>query len=172
MSEQTGATTTTEELNNEQGKGAESGFEAITSQEDFDKAIQARIARERAKFSDYEDLKAKAQKVDELEAEKMTELEKAQKEAADALAAMEALEAQVKARDVEILRQKVGAEFNLPAELIERLQGEDEGSIKADAKKLSDVIPEPQRRVPNTWDRPGKNTSVADQFAEWSGQFD
>lgn len=36
-------------------------FEAITSQEAFDQRIQQRIARERGKFADYDELKAKAE---------------------------------------------------------------------------------------------------------------
>ena len=72
MSEQTGVTTTTEELNNEQVEPAESKFEAITSQEDFDKAIQARLARERAKFSDYDEVKAKADKLAAIEESQKT----------------------------------------------------------------------------------------------------
>ncbi|MBX3311710.1 MAG: hypothetical protein KF916_02265 [Microbacteriaceae bacterium] len=42
-------------------------FTPITSQEDFDKAIQARIAREQSKYSDYADLKAKAEKLNQIE---------------------------------------------------------------------------------------------------------
>lgn len=162
MGEQTGVTTTTEETN------AADGFAAITSQEEFDKAIQARIARERAKFSDYDDLKAKAQKVDELEAANLTELEKAQKAAADAEAARAELEAQIRSRDVELLRQRVGAEVGLPVELVARLQGEDEESIRADAKALAAVIPEPRKPVPNTWDRPANDAvGTAESFARF-----
>jgi hypothetical protein len=63
MSEQTSTAVAGEQ--NEQGQEAAKEFEAITSQEDFDARIQARIARERAKIpTDYEELKAKAEKYD------------------------------------------------------------------------------------------------------------
>lgn len=46
-----------------------------------DKIVSERIARERGKFADYNDLKAKAAKFDEIEAQNATELEKAVKQA-------------------------------------------------------------------------------------------
>lgn len=47
------------------------------TQDEVDRIIQERVARERAKYADYDDLKAKAEKADELEAEGQSELEKA-----------------------------------------------------------------------------------------------
>lgn len=54
------------------------------NQSDVDKIVQDRLARERAKFGDYDDLKAKATKFDELEAANKSELEKANERAAQA----------------------------------------------------------------------------------------
>lgn len=162
MSEQkTGATTTTEETNNEQG----TEFEPIASQDALDKIIQSRVARERAKFADYDDLRARAARADELESANLSELEKAQKAAADAEAARSALEAEVRARDVELLRQRIGVEVGLPAELVARLQGEDEESLRADAKSLAAVVPGPRKPVPNTWGRPDSDVSDDASFA-------
>lgn len=53
-----------------------SGFEAITSQEALNAIIKDRVQRERNKFKDYADLKTKADQFDQLEAEKLTEVEK------------------------------------------------------------------------------------------------
>lgn len=53
-------------------------FVAPKDQEEFDRMVGARLARERAKFGDYDDLKAKASKLDEMEAAGRTELEQAQ----------------------------------------------------------------------------------------------
>lgn len=109
MSEQTAPTTGTEETN---GQGTEAReFQAITSQEDFDKAIQARIARERSKFSDYDELKAKA--------EKFAEWENAQK--SEAQRAQEALEqAQRELAETRLLaaRAEVAAEKGVPVNLL------------------------------------------------------
>ena len=68
MSEQTSTAVAGEQ--NEQIQEAAPEFEPITSQEDFDTRIQARIARERAKIpADYEELKAKATQYDTVFAE-------------------------------------------------------------------------------------------------------
>lgn len=56
---------------------ADKAFEPITSQEDLDRALGKRLAREREKFADYDELKKKAAEHDKaLEAQK-TEHEKA-----------------------------------------------------------------------------------------------
>lgn len=111
VSEQnTDSTTTVTEETDSQGQ-VESDFKAITSQEEFDKAIQARIARERKRFEDYEDVKAKAARLDELEAQNKTEAEKA----AERLQAAEkrAAELEQKAN-----RAEVAAAKGVPAELL------------------------------------------------------
>lgn len=61
-------------------------FTPITSQDDFDRRIGDRLAKERTKFADYDDLKAKATKFDEADAANKSELQKAQ----DALAERDA----------------------------------------------------------------------------------
>jgi len=56
------------------------------SQEQVDAIVKDRLARERAKYADYEDLKSKASKLDELELQGKSELEKAQQTAETAKA--------------------------------------------------------------------------------------
>lgn len=126
MSEQTAPTTGTENTNEQQQQESVKEFQAITSQEDFDKAIQARLARERAKFADYEDLKAKASKFEELENAQKTEAQKAQ----EALA-----EAQKRAADLELkaARAEVAAAKGVPVEL---LSGSSREEIEAHAEAL------------------------------------
>jgi len=79
-------------------------FRPITSQEEFDGLVGRRVAREREvgaraereKFSDYEELKAAASKLAELEAADQTELEKAQTRAEEAEKRSQQIEAEVK----------------------------------------------------------------------------
>ena len=56
-------------------------FQAITSQEQLDNVIKSRLSRERAKYADYDELKSKAARLDELEQANKTELEKANERA-------------------------------------------------------------------------------------------
>lgn len=62
--------------------GGEPAFTPPATQADFDRMVGERLARERSKFADYEQLKEKASKFDELDAQSKSELQKAQ----DALA--------------------------------------------------------------------------------------
>src|SRR5690625_5621930 len=57
-------------------QGSEPKFEAITSQEDFDRRLADRLRREREKYADYDDLKAKAYKLAEIEEANKTEEQK------------------------------------------------------------------------------------------------
>ena len=52
------------------------GFEPITSQDELNKRFQARIARERAKFADYDDLKQAADELAKIRDGEKTELQK------------------------------------------------------------------------------------------------
>lgn len=109
----------------EQGQEAPK-FEAITSQEDFDKAIQARIARERAKFADYEEVKARASKLTEIEEANKTEAEKQ----AERLAQLERENAELTSGK---LRAEVAADKGVPSGL---LSGSTREELEASADAL------------------------------------
>jgi len=70
---------------NATGGGEQSGGEEtrVFTQAELDRIIQERLARERQKYGDYDDLKKAKDELDALKAEQMSELEKAQKRAAD-----------------------------------------------------------------------------------------
>lgn len=104
-----GGTTTTEETNSQQTDAK--GFEPITSQDDLDKVIQARVARERAKFSDYDALKAKAAQAEAAENAKKT----AEQQNADRLAN---LEQELATERAGRLRAQVAASKGVPEALL------------------------------------------------------
>lgn len=56
--------------------GGQNQFQAITSQADLDRIIGERVARERGKYADYDDLKAKASEYDKVTEASKTELQK------------------------------------------------------------------------------------------------
>src|SRR5699024_11905975 len=72
-------------------------FKAPESQEELDRIIQKRIERERSRFSDYADLKAKAAQLDGIEESKKSEIEKA-------TARVEELEAKLAAAELSVLK--------------------------------------------------------------------
>lgn len=121
MSEQTDATSVTEETN---GQAAE--FAAITSQEEFDKAIQARIARERAKFADYEQVKSDAAELAKIRESQKT----AEQKQAEELAKAQATIAELTTARV---RAEVAAAKGVPAAL---LTGSTQEELEAAADAL------------------------------------
>ena len=121
MSEQTDATSVTEETNEQAD-----GFAAITSQEEFDKAIQGRIARERAKFADYEQVKADAAELAKIRESQKT----AEQKQAEELAKAQATIAELTTARV---RAEVAAAKGVPAAL---LTGSTQEELEAAADAL------------------------------------
>lgn len=77
-------------------EGAESGdFKAITTQADLDKIIGERVKRERDKYADVKDLRAKAAEFDKLTEANKSEVQKANDRAAAAEAEVQTLPAKV-----------------------------------------------------------------------------
>ena len=101
-------------------------FQPITSQDELAKVIGERLARQRAQFRDYDDLKAKAAKLDEIEDANKTELQRVAE-------ARQAAEERATAASRELARYKVAAEMGVPANLI---AGDDEDAMKAHAEQL------------------------------------
>ena len=124
MAEETAPTTGTEEPNGQIQDGKE--FQAITSQEDFDKAIQARIARERAKFANYDEGQAAIARLAELEESQKTEAQKAQER-------LEAAEKRAAELELRSIRAEVAAAKGVPGDL---LTGSTQEELEASADAL------------------------------------
>ncbi|WP_051701808.1 hypothetical protein [Mycetocola saprophilus] len=133
----------------ENSTGGNAGFTPPATQEELNSLIAGRLERERAKYADYEELKAKAAKLAEIEAENLTEIEKANAAAAAALARAEAAEASLADRDAKAAHSALIAEVSkttgVPAEL---LHGETKEELEAHAVVLAkyagrkvDVVP-------------------------------
>src|SRR5690606_21944089 len=88
---------------------ADGGFKPITSQEELNRVLKDRLDRERAKFADYAELKAKAAKLDEIEEANKSEAEKV----AERLAKAEAAAREAEAR---ALRREIALEHGLSKE--------------------------------------------------------
>lgn len=104
--------------------------ERTFTQAEVDNVISERLKRERSKYSDYEELKAKAEKFDEIEEANKTELQKATERANELETKLKGLE---KANEIRSIRDKVAKETGVPVDL---LTGEDEESCSAQAKSI------------------------------------
>lgn len=108
-------------------------FTPITSQDDLNKVVADRVARERAKYADYKDLKAKAAKLDEFEQANQTEAEKAAARVAE-------LESELNAVRSETTRLRIASEHGITDadDIALFLTGTDEETLTKQAKRLAD----------------------------------
>lgn len=120
-------------------------FEAITSQEEFDRRIAARLDRERKKFADYDEFKAKAVKLAEIEEANQSELEKALARAEKAEQAAADAADLVAKKDREVLIGRIAAEKKVPAKY---LSGDSEEALVASADEfladIQGIAPDPK----------------------------
>lgn len=108
-------------------------FKPITSQEDLNRIIADRVSRERGKFADYSDIKAKAEKFEQLEAEKLTETQKLQ-------AQLDELSGKAAAAEKANARLSVIAAEGIPAEYQDLVHGDTPEALSASAKKAKELI--------------------------------
>lgn len=109
------------------------------TQADIDRIVKERVQRERAKYADYDDLKAKAEGAKTAE-ERMAELEK-----------------EITATKHEALKRRVQAAHQISDEDADLfLTGTDEGSLTAQAKRLADRELE-RKKSNNVSPREGNN---------------
>lgn len=117
------------------------------TQEDFDKALGKRLANERAKFADYDELKAKA-------------------EAADAAAAEVAeLRERLASTEAEALKARIATENGVPVAL---LHGDTEDELKASAEALAAFAETRRGQVGPVVQSVGSDNNAAtrDEFAQ------
>lgn len=128
-------------------------FKPITSQDDLNRIIGERVKR--AKPADYDDLKAKAAKLDEIEAANQTEAEKQAKRLAD-------LEAELSTTRRDSLRIKIASANGITdAEDIDLfLTGTDEETLTKQAKRLAERTADRKKShvVPGEGKTPSSNS--------------
>ncbi|WP_434352382.1 capsid assembly scaffolding protein Gp46 family protein [Trichococcus flocculiformis] len=119
-------------------------FTPITTQEEFDKAVQARVLREQEtlgkKYADYDQVKARNA---ELEAEVgalQATIEETSTSAKTHEQTLADLNAKIAGYETANLRTRIALQNGLPFDLADRLVGTDEDSIKADAERLAAFV--------------------------------
>lgn len=154
--------TVNQELATEDTEQSEKTF----TQSELDQIIGERLKREREKYPDYDALKEKAAKLDQIEEDAKTELQKAQEKAEKLEAELSAMK---HADEVRAIRDKVAQTTGVPASL---LTGETEEACNEQATgilsfKSSNGYPtikdggEVQKTVEG---------STKQQFADWASQ--
>lgn len=125
-----------------------SEFKPITTQEEFDAAIKARLSREKEKYADYDQLKSRVEELEKENVGLQSTIEASNQSKADADKQLEDLQKQISGYETASLRTRVALQYGLPYDLADRLQGTDEESFKADAERLAGFMKSNQPVAP------------------------
>lgn len=106
----------------------------LLTQVDVDKVVEQRLERQKKQYADYDDLKAKAGKVDTIASEYDAKLKTAGEEKS-------AVETELGKAKLETTKVKTMHEFKLSDDLAEFINGSDEATIRTQAEKLSKGLP-------------------------------
>lgn len=113
-------------------------------QADVDRIVQDRLAKEKAKYADYDELKAKAAKFDDLEASSKTDLEKLTEQ-------IEGLKKAQADSEEKAIRAEVAMAKGLTPAQAKRLAGATKEELEADADEILEAFPvsvEPSKGAP------------------------
>ena len=137
--------------------------EKTFTQAELNAIVQKRLGEEKAKYENYEELKAKALKFDELEEQNKSELQKAN-DKAEAL--QKEIDSMKKADEIRKIREEVSKELGVPTNL---LNGATKEECEAQAKDiLSFAKPKSYPSVKDGGEVQNKGTGgTRDQFANW-----
>ena len=138
--------------------------EKVFTQTELDAIVKDRLAREKSKYQDYEELKAKATKYDEQTEASKSELQKATERA-------QALEAELngfkKAESIRTIREKVARETGIPTSSLSLLTGETEETCMEQAKTILSMIkPNGYPQVPDGAEVKEEEVAAAEAEAE------
>ena len=137
--------------------------EAKFTQADLDRIVKDRLTRERENYGDYDALKAKADKFDEIEEASKTELQKATERVTALQTELDSLK---KANTVRAMREKVAHDTGVPVNL---LTADSEDACKEQAKQILEFSrPSGYPQVKDGGEvRTSGKKSTRDSFAEW-----
>ena len=139
--------------------------EKTFTQAELEKIVKERTYREKEKYADYDELKEKAARLDALEENSKSELQKA----TDKVAKLQAeIDSYKNSEKIRVMREKVSKETEVPVEL---LNGNSEEECRAQAEAIKAYA---KPSYPNLRDGGeaggGAKPSTAQQFAEWFNQ--
>ena len=117
-----------------------SDFKPITTQEEFDAAIKARLSREKEKYGDYDQLKSRVTELEEENVGLKSIIEANQQSKAESDKQLEEMQKQIAGYETASMRTRIALQHGLPYDLADRLQGADEESLTTDAERLASFV--------------------------------
>lgn len=120
------------------------GFKIIETQEQFDAMISKRLERERqtieSKYADYEELKTKIAEQETKISELGNKIEESNAEKDGLNGTIANLQKQLSENVTNTAKMRIAQEFGLPSIIADRLTGDDEESIREDAKAMQELM--------------------------------
>lgn len=143
-------------------------FTPITTQDDLNKIIQERVAREQAKFSDHAELKIKAAELDQIKAANQSEADKAKAEADKTAKRIGDLEAELNNTRLETLRLKIAGDHKITdaEDITLFLTGTDVETLTAQAKRLAERDADAETNRKKTANKVPKEGTTTDPSAD------
>ncbi|MGM0124871.1 hypothetical protein IGI37_002265 [Enterococcus sp. AZ194] len=127
-------------------------FTPITTQEEFDKAVQARVVREQEtlakKYSDYDELKKRNTELETEVGTFKSTVEELSNTAKAHEQTVTELNAKIASQEIASMRTRIALQSGVPFDLTDRVVGDDEESIKADAERLAGFVSKPKPVAP------------------------
>lgn len=154
-------------------------FKVIETQEDFDKAIQKRLAqKDRELAEQYKDFLSpdKVEALKEEHKKEIADLNKALKEANEKIAGHDQIVSELTTRamtaESDLLKSRIAHESGVPFELAGRLVGQNEDELKADAEKFASFLAPKSAPPLHTSDTPdNSNAGFAGMLSQINSQF-
>lgn len=119
-------------------------FKAIETQEEFDRIISERLSRQKESFEkqlvDYDQLKTAKADLENQVGTLQSTIEQSKAGQEDYTKQISDLTSKVAGYETANLRTRIALQNGLPYDLADRLVGDDEESIKADAERLSSFV--------------------------------
>ena len=122
-------------------------FKAIETQDELDRIISERLSRQKESFekqlTDYDQLKTAKADLESQVGTLQSTIEQSKSGQEDYTKQISDLTSKVAGYETANLRTRIALQNGLPYDLADRLVGEDEESIKADAERLSSFVAKP-----------------------------
>lgn len=125
-----------------------SEFKTIETQEDLDRIVKERLARQKEKYADYDALKSRVRELEDENAELHTAADVSAKDKTSQENQIAELQSKISGYETEKTRTRVALQYGLPLDLASRLRGDDEEALKQDAENLAELMHANEPKAP------------------------
>ncbi|CYW67384.1 capsid assembly scaffolding protein Gp46 family protein [Streptococcus suis] len=124
-----------------------SEFKVIETQEELDNIVKARLNRLKEQYADYDELKSRVSTLEAENAGLKNTVAQSNQTAADYESQIEGYKSTIAGYETAKTKTAIALKYGLPFEFADRLQGEDEESLTADAERFASLM-RPQDPIP------------------------